>query len=86
MVDATIVKMQTEPIRMRFATIWKYCGQQQFRNTTKEVLYFVIVLLGYQIGDVESINSPNSGQHEIFGSRFVVSPFEEHYLAIGSIS
>jgi hypothetical protein len=78
--------MQTEPTRMQFATIWKYCGQPQFQSTTKEVLYFVILLLGYQIGDVESIDFPNNGQHEIFGSRFVASPFGEHHLAIRSIS
>jgi hypothetical protein len=76
--------MQTEPMRMRSATIWKYCGQPQFQNPTKEVLYFV--LLNYQIGDVESIDSPNSGQHEILGSRFVASRFEEHHLTIGPIS
>jgi hypothetical protein len=70
--------MQTEPMRMRFAIIWKYYGRPQFQNTTKEVLYFEIVLFSYQIGDLESIDSSNSGQHEIFGSRFVDSPFEEH--------
>jgi hypothetical protein len=32
------------------------------------------------------ISHPNSGQHEIFGSRFVASPFEEYHLAIHSIS
>jgi hypothetical protein len=61
-------------------------GQPQFHNTTQEVLYFVIVLLSYQIGDMESINFPNGDQHENFGSRFVASPFEEHHLAIHSIS
>jgi hypothetical protein len=85
-VDATIVQVQTRPVRRRFTTIWKYCGQPQFQNTTKEVLYFVIVLLNYQIADVESIDSPNNGQHEIFGFRFVASAFEENDLAIRSIS
>jgi hypothetical protein len=61
-VDATIVKMQTEPTRMRFATVWKYCEQLEFQNRTKEVLYFAVVLFGHQIGDVESIDSLNSGQ------------------------
>jgi hypothetical protein len=40
----------------------------------------------HQIDDVESIDSPNDGQHELFGSRFVVSHFEGLHLAIRSIS
>jgi hypothetical protein len=34
---------------------------------TKEVLCIVTVLLGHQIDDVESIDSPNSNQHEFLG-------------------
>jgi hypothetical protein len=56
------------------------------KKTTKEVLHFAIVLFSHQIGDMESIDFPNSGQHERFVSRFVASPFEEHHLAIRSIS
>jgi hypothetical protein len=66
-VDATVVKVQTQPARMRFATIWKDCEQQWFQNMTKEVLYIVIVLFSYQIDDVESIDSLNNDQHEFLG-------------------
>jgi hypothetical protein len=66
-VDATVVKVQTSPSEMRFATIWKYCKQQWFQNMTKEVLGVVTVLLSHQTDDRESIDSPNNGQHELFG-------------------
>jgi hypothetical protein len=49
---------------MRFATVWKYREQQWFQNMTKKVLCVVIVLLSHQINDMESIDSPNNGQHE----------------------
>jgi hypothetical protein len=35
---------------------------------TKEVLAIVTVLLSHQIDDIESIDSPNNGQHECLGS------------------
>jgi hypothetical protein len=66
--DATVVKMQTSPTRMRFVTVWKYCEQQWFQNITKGVLCVVIVVLSHQINDEESIDSPNNGQHEVLGS------------------
>jgi hypothetical protein len=66
-VDATVVKVQTSPTRMPFATVWRYSEQPWFQNMTKEVLCVVTVLLNHQIDDVESINSPNSGQHELLG-------------------
>jgi hypothetical protein len=52
---------------MWFATTWEYCKLQWFQNMTKEVLSIVTVLLGHQINDVESIDSPNNSQHEILG-------------------
>jgi hypothetical protein len=52
---------------MRFAPVRKYYEQQRFQNTTKEILCVVTVLLSYQINDVESIDSPDNGQHEFLG-------------------
>jgi hypothetical protein len=66
-VDATVVKVQISAMRMRFAIVWKYCDQQRFQNMAKEVLYGVIVLLSRQFDDLESIDSPNDGQHELLG-------------------
>jgi hypothetical protein len=72
-VEATVVKVQNQPTRMRFATVWKYSEQQWLQNMTKEVLCVVMtkevlcavfVLPSHQIDDVESIDSPNNGQHE----------------------
>jgi hypothetical protein len=62
-VDATVVKMQTWPTRMRFTTVLKYCEQQWCQNMTEEVPCVVAVLLSSQIDDVESIDYPNNGQH-----------------------
>jgi fumarate reductase subunit C len=56
-VDATIVQGQTQPTRMRFATVWKYYEQQWLQNMAKEVLCIVAVLLSHQIDDVDSISS-----------------------------
>jgi hypothetical protein len=52
---------------MWFATIWKYCERQWFQNMIKEVLRVANVLLSHHIGHMESIDSPNHGQHEILG-------------------
>jgi hypothetical protein len=67
---------------MRFATVWKYCEQQWFQNMLKEILYVVTVLLSHQIDDVEFIDSPNNGQHELLGLdlllhllRDIISPY-----------
>jgi hypothetical protein len=49
---------------MRFATVWKYWEQQWFQHMINEVLCVVTVLLNHQIDDMESIDSPNDGQHE----------------------
>jgi hypothetical protein len=66
-VDATVVKVQTSPTRMRFAIGWKYCEHQWFQNVIKEVLCVVSVLFSHQIDDVEFIDSPNNSQREILG-------------------
>jgi hypothetical protein len=64
-VDATVVKVQTQPTRMRFATVWKYC-EPEFQNVTEEVLCAGTMLLSHQIGDVEFIDSPNKDRHELW--------------------
>jgi hypothetical protein len=56
---------------MRFAAVWKYYGQQWFQNMIKQVLYVVTVLLSRQIDDMESIDSPNNGQHEFLRPDFL---------------
>jgi hypothetical protein len=52
---------------MRFATVWKYCQQHWFQNMTQEVPCVVTGLLSHQINNLESISSPNNGQHEFLG-------------------
>jgi hypothetical protein len=60
--DATVVKGQIWPTRMRFATVWKSCMQHWFQNITDKELSVATRSLSHQIDDVESIDSLNNGQ------------------------
>jgi hypothetical protein len=60
-VRVTVVKMPIEPRSMQFPAVWKYWAQWRFHNIAQQVISVVIVLLGHQISDVKSINSPNKG-------------------------
>jgi hypothetical protein len=54
-------------MKMRFATVSKYCEQEWIQKVTKEVLRVVTVLLSHQIDNVECIDSPSDHQREFSG-------------------
>jgi hypothetical protein len=65
-VNATVVKVHTWPMRLRFLVVWNYCVQLRFHDIAKEVMIVVNLLLIHQIDHVKSINAPNKGQYEPF--------------------
>jgi hypothetical protein len=66
-VSAAVIKMHTQPMGIRFTTVWKYCEQQWFQNMTRELLYIVTVLLSHRIDDVKSIDFQHNAQHGFLG-------------------